>query len=436
MQKITYNDSFLKYYIDQTTLNLVIDEICFDNFDELKHLIDRLIVLNYLRLEDILRIEYYGDKDLSIYHFTKEDYFYYLIPYKSKIRRFVAIGNGQIGRLNNICDVAGVTVGHYTCDQDDYHTGITVIKPHPGNLFKEKVVASNFSFNGFGKSTGLVQVEELGTIETNIIFTSTMNVGKIMDGVVEEALANNQEIGVSTGTVNPLVMECNDGSLNKSRDRVLNKDDYYKALNDLKEDFKQGDVGAGRGMICHGFKGGIGSSSRLIEYNGKIYTIGIIVNSNFGSGNGKDLIFKGRYLGDKIKAYNDATEDKGSIVACFATDLPLNERQIKRILKRVEIGIGRTGSYAGNGSGDVFVGFTTANKVKHFVDAPIDTIERLSDDYINTIFKRTVEMTEEAVLNSLLFSHSLKGFQKNVKALHEFNQLFADLFDEVVDYEL
>ena len=174
----------------------------------------------------------------------------------------------------------------------------------------------------------------------------------------------------------------------------------------------------------------------MIEYEGKVYTLGIIVNSNFGSGNGKDLIFKGRSLGNKIIAYNEATEDKGSIVACLATDLPLNERQIKRLLKRVEIGIGRTGSYAGNGSGDVFVGFSTANKVNHFADKPIDNIERFSDNYINTVFKRTVEATEEAVLNSMLYSHHLKGYLKEVKALNEYNELFNDLFDEVIEYEV
>ena len=399
-------------------------------------LVLRYYLLLYLKLKDLKQILYYGDKDLTLYNFKKENDFCYLNCDKIKIRRFVKIGDGKTGKLNNICDVKGVMVGQFTLNLDDYHTGITVIKPHLGNIFKEKVVASCYSFNGFGKSVGLVQVEELGTIETNVVFTTTMNVGKVMDGVIEDALNNNLEIGVSTGTVNSLVMECNDGGLNKSRDRILEKNDYFKALDNLNTDFVQGDVGAGMGMVCHGFKGGIGSSSRIIEINDKKYTIAIIVNSNFGSSNGLDLIFKGRALGDKIKAYNEQSEDKGSIVACLVTDLPLYDRQIRRLLKRVEIGIGRTGSYAGNGSGDVFVGFSTANKVNHFVDSPIDNIERFSDNYINTVFKRTVEATEEAVLNSMLFSHPLKGYLKEMKSLMEYFDLFSDLLNEVVEYEI
>lgn len=433
MKKIVYQNGFLNYNISDN--NIVIEEIFYFSLNELKKLIDRLVSINYLNLKSLNKIVYYGNNDLSVYHFKHNEY-YYLECNEIKIRRFVSIGDGLTGKLNNICDVPGVSVGQFTLNKDDYHTGITVIKPHSGNLFKEKVVGAGYSFNGFGKSVGLVQVEELGTIESNVVFTSTMNVGKVMDGVIEDALNLNPEIAISTGTINSLVMECNDGSLNKSRDRILDKVDYFKALDDLKEDFVQGDIGAGMGMTCHGFKGGIGSSSRLIEYNGKTYTLGVIVNSNFGSGNGKDLIFKGRALGDKIIAYNEATEDKGSIVACLATDLPLNERQIKRLLKRVEIGIGRTGSYAGNGSGDVFVGFSTTNLVKHFVNEPVDNVLRFSDNYINTVFKRTVEATEEAVLNSMLFSHPLKGFLKEVKSLNEYNELFSDLFDEVIEYEI
>ena len=434
MNRITFKNAYLKFCIKDN--NIIIDELSFDCFKELRFLIDRLVTINYLKLNDLNRIIYQGVKDLSIYHFKKDKGTYFLNCKKIKVRRFVQIGDGLTGKFNNICDVPGVLVGHFTLNHDDYHTGVTVINPHPGNLFKEKVIGAGYSFNGFGKSVGLVQVEELGTIESNVVFTTTMNVGKVMDGVIEKALEDNPEIAITTGTINSLVMECNDGSLNKSRDRILDKNSYFKALENLTLDFIQGDVGAGMGMTCHGFKGGIGSASRLIEYEGKVYTLGIIVNSNFGSGNGKDLIFKGRSLGNKIIAYNEATEDKGSIVACLATDLPLNERQIKRLLKRVEIGIGRTGSYAGNGSGDVFVGFSTANKVNHFADKPIDNIERFSDNYINTVFKRTVEATEEAVLNSMLYSHHLKGYLKEVKALNEYNELFNDLFDEVIEYEV
>lgn len=434
MKEILYKNNYLKYYFDNDSL--IIDSLFYNTNEELKHLIDRLVIINHLKLNDLKQIIYFGNKDLSQYYFKKEKEYYFLDPKKIKIRRFVRIGNGKTGKLNNICDVKGVSVGHYSYNHLDYHTGITVIKPHPGNIYREKVVASSYSFNGFGKTLGLIQVDELGTIETNVVFTTTMNAGTIAEGVIKDALNNNPEIAISTGTVNPLVMECNDGSLNKSRDLILKSDDYFKSLEDLSFDFKQGDIGAGSGMICHGFKGGIGSASRLIEIENKIYTIGIILNSNFGSSNGQDLIFKGRHLGDKILKLNKDEEDKGSIVACLATDLPLSERQIRRLLKRVEIGIGRTGSYAGNGSGDVFVGFSTTNKVAHFNTSVIDNIERFSDNAINKVFREVVDMTEEAVLNSLLFSKPLKGYLQTVKSLNDYFDLFDDLLDEVVSYEV
>ncbi len=420
--------AFINYYID--------DYIRITNISENEYtlkLIDKLICLTYhLNLNYI----YFGNVDLTKYHFKKKDDFYYLDRNKVHIRRFVKVGDGLTGEKNNICDVEDVKVSHYTLKNDEYNTGLTIISPHSGNIFKEKVVASSYSFNGFGKSIGLVQIEELGTIETNIVFTSTLNVGKISDAVVSHSLELNPEIGISTGTVNPVVMECNDGDLNNSRMRILDSDNYQKALGKLDSDFIQGAVGAGSGMICHGFKGGIGSASRIIEIDGKKYTIGVIVNANFGESNGKSLIFNNHYLGDKIKKYLNEYEDKGSIVAVLATDLPINERQIKRLLKRVEIGIGRTGSYAGNGSGDVFVGFTTCNKVKHFSTESVSNILRLSDNYINIAFKRTVECVEEAVLNSLLFGTHTKGFLKEVKSFNEVNEIFYKYLDEVIEYEV
>ena len=269
------------------------------------------------------------------------------------------------------------------------NTGLTIISPHPRNIFRENVGAS-YVYNGFGKSTGLVQIDELGTIETNIVLTTTLNVGKIVEAVAGKAIDENPEIGISTGTVNPIVLECNDGSLNNSRNRILGRLSYLKGLEDLSTDFKQGSVGAGTGMICHGFKGGIGSSSRIINIDGKEYTIGVLVNSNFGDSNGKSLIFNGHKLGDKIKEYLLQEEEKGSIIVVIGTDLPLSDRQLKRVLKRAEIGIGRTGSYAGNGSGDVFVGFSTENKVEHFNNKAINNVSFY--DIISYWFKVLVKL--------------------------------------------
>ena len=433
MEILLNSQNILKYEIKD---DIKILDIKYENDNNLCTLIDKLVASLYLYQDK--SIIYNGDIDLSKYHFKKRNNQYILDLNTTRIRRFVIIGNGKTGNKNNICDVPGVKVGHHSLidENNKIYTGVTVVSPYDGNIFKEKVVASSYVFNGFGKSIGFIQIDELGTIETKIALTSTMCVNRIAEGIIKEALDNNDDIGNKAGTVNPVVLECNDGTLNDSRKRLLTDNDYFKAVDNLSDDFIQGDVGAGCGMVCHGFKGGIGSSSRIIEVDGNIYHLGIICNSNFGSANGKDLIFKGRRLGDKIKEYDEQYEDKGSIVCVLATDLPLNERQLKRLLKRVEIGIGRTGSYAGNGSGDVFVGFSTANKRKHYSDNAIDDIKYFNDDHINKIFQNTVDMTEEAVINSMLYSHHVDGFRKNCKSLQEYNSLFNDLFDEVIEYEL
>lgn len=348
------------------------------------------------------------------------------------MKRVVKIGVLETGKLNNICDVPGVLVGHYTISNERNKTGITTILPHNRNLFKEKVVGGSYVFNGFGKSVGLVQVEELGTIETPIVLTNTLSVGKITDGLIEYMLKDNSDIGRSTSTVNSLVLECNDGSINDIQNRILNEDNLFESIKTASTDFQQGNVGAGTGMKCHGFKGGIGSSSRIIKFNNKEYTIGVLVNSNFGSSNGSDLIFKGRSMGNLIKDYDlEHEEDKGSIIVVIGTDLPLDSRQLTRICKRAELGIARTGSYAGNGSGDIMVAFSTVNTVTNDPKCPIEQIERFSDSYINKVFKAVVDATEEAVLNSMLYSSSVESYNgKRYKSLNEYKDLFFDLLEK------
>lgn len=343
--------------------------------------------------------------------------------------RLVKIGEIKTGKKNNICDVEGVLVGHASVNKDNNHTGITVVLPHSDNMFKNKVVASSYTYNGFGKSMGLVQIEELGTIETPIVLTNTLSIGKVSDALISYMIKENPEIGITTSTVNPVVMECNDGSINEIQNRVLNEKHLTDAISSAKDDFLQGAVGAGTGMKCHGFKGGIGSSSRVLTFDGKTYTIGVLVNSNFGSSNGRDLIFKGRNLGDLIKDYNlKIEEDKGSIIVVIATDLPLDARQLKRVAKRAELGIARTGSYAGNGSGDIMIAFSTKNRVLHFQDGYIEKIERFNENKINEVFKATVDATEEAVLNSMLFAKGMTSYQGiYIKSLMEYQKLFQDL---------
>lgn len=348
------------------------------------------------------------------------------------MKRLVQIGNISTGKKNNICDVRGVLVGHSTISNNVNHTGITTIIPHSGNIFLNKVVGASYVYNGFGKSVGLLQVDELGTIETPIVLTNTLSVGKVTDGLISYMINDNPDIGVTTSTVNSLVLECNDGSINQIQNRVLTEQNLFESINNAKEDFEQGSIGAGTGMKCHGFKGGIGSSSRVIKIDDTEYTIGVLVNSNFGSSNGKDLIFKGKKLGELIKNYNNLQEeDKGSIIVVIATDLPLDNRQLKRIAKRAELGIARTGSYAGNGSGDIMIAFSTANQVKHNPDKQIETVLRMSDNVINAAFKATVDATEEAILNSMLFSKGVKSFNGTYyKSLNEYKELFKELLIE------
>ena len=348
------------------------------------------------------------------------------------MKRLVKIGEYQTGIKNNICDVPGVLVGHSTVIDEFNKTGVTAILPHNGNLFKEKVVAASDVFNGFGKSIGLVQIDELGTIETPIILTNALNASKVANGLISYMLKDNPEIGVTTSTVNPLVLECNDGSISQTQNRVLDESNVFEAIKNASDDFLEGAIGAGTGMRCNGFKSGIGSSSRVIKIKDKEYVIGVLVNSNYGASNGSELIFKGRRLGGLIKDYNLAhEEDKGSIIIVVATNAPLDNRQLKRLAKRTELGVARTGSYGGHGSGDVMVAFSTSNKVLQSPSYMEETIVRFSDAYLNSFFKATVDATEEAILNSMLYAKPMKSYNgTEYKSLMEYRELFEDLLEK------
>lgn len=348
------------------------------------------------------------------------------------MKRLVKIGNFETGKKNNICDVPGVLVGHSTVLDEFNKTGVTAILPHSGNMFKEKVVAASDVFNGFGKSIGLVQLDELGTIETPIILTNALNASKVANGLISYMLKDNPEIGITTSTVNPLVLECNDGSISMTQNRVLDEKNVIEAINNASDDFLEGAIGAGTGMRCNGFKSGIGSSSRIIRIKDKKYSLGVLVNSNYGASNGSELIFKGRALGGLIKDYNLAQEeDKGSIVIVVATDAPLDSRQLKRLAKRAELGVARTGSYGGHGSGDIIVAFSTANKVLQSPSYMEEMVIRFNDSYLNMFFKATVDATEEAILNSMLFAEPLKSYNgTEYKSLMEYKSLFEDLLEK------
>jgi D-aminopeptidase len=316
----------------------------------------------------------------------------------------------RVGRLphgprNKISDVPGVTVGHCTLADGNVQTGVTALLPHPGDVFHDKVLAASHVINGFGKTTGLVQIDELGTLETPILFTNTLSVGTV--ALVKYMLQRNPDICETTGSVNPVVCECNDSGLNDIRGLHVTEEHVFAALADCRADFAEGAVGAGRGMRCHGLKGGIGSASRQVELDGKTYTIGALVLSNHAVFD--DLVVAGTPIQTLLDAKIPPHEDKGSIITVLATDIPLSERQLRRLCHRALVGLSRTGSYCGNGSGEIVIAFTTANRMPHYADTAILPMAILHDDAINPLFRAVAECVEESVLSSLLHAETVTG---------------------------
>ena len=318
----------------------------------------------------------------------------------------------RVGRLphgprNKISDVPGVTVGHCTLADGNVQTGVTALLPHPGDVFHDKVLAASHVINGFGKTTGLVQIDELGTLETPILFTNTLSVGTVETALVKYMLQRNPDICETTGSVNPVVCECNDSGLNDIRGLHVTEEHVFAALADCRADFAEGAVGAGRGMRCHGLKGGIGSASRQVELDGKTYTIGALVLSNHAVFD--DLVVAGTPIQTLLDAKIPPHEDKGSIITVLATDIPLSERQLRRLCHRALVGLSCTGSYCGNGSGEIVIAFTTANRMPHYADTAILPMAILHDDAINPLFRAVAECVEESVLSSLLHAETVTG---------------------------
>lgn len=319
-----------------------------------------------------------------------------------KIReKGLTIGKLPTGEKNCITDVDGVMVGHVTLDYpldatgNEYAcTGVTAILPHNGNLFREKVTAASHVLNGFGKTTGLIQVNELGVLESPILLTNTFAVPAAAQGVLQYMLEDNPEIGETTGTINVVVGECNDSYLNSIRLFPVKPEHAMEAIRTATaEPASEGAVGAGKGMVCFGYKGGIGSYSRKIEE----YTIGCLVLSNFGK---KEEFQWARYFPEG-EALSETAD--GSIILVLATDAPLSDRQLKRVAKRCGIGLGRTGSHFSHGSGDIVIAFSTAHKILHLAEEHIETRTQLCDDHpiMNQFFMGAAEAAEEAILNSL-----------------------------------
>ncbi len=332
------------------------------------------------------------------------------------------IGTLASGARDTIADVGDVAAGHFTLSRGDVQTGVTVIRPHAGNPFVDKVPAAAVVINGFGKSVGLTQINELGTLETPVALTNTLSVGIVAQAMVRQAIAENPEIGRATGTVNPAVFECSDGYLNDIQALAIEEMHYREAYTATAKTFAQGAVGAGRGMSCFGLKGGIGSASRLtIDDRHPGWTVGALVLANFGRL--PQLILKGVPLGHQVnerleqrEARDTHLSDKGSIIIVVATDAPLDHRQLRRLATRAGAGLARTGSNYGHGSGDIVLAFSTAYTVPHTAPSPpLLKMALLAETAIDPLFDAAAEATEQAIVHALFRTQTLAGFAGHVR---------------------
>lgn len=327
----------------------------------------------------------------------------------------VRIGVLPKGKYNAITDVSGVKVGHTTLiSGDNVRTGATVIVPHSGNLFQEKVPAAVYVGNGFGKLAGSTQVKELGNIESPVILTNTLNVAAAINAGITYTLSQKGNEHIQS--VNVLVGETNDGFLNDIRGRHVKETDVLDAISSARSGWvKQGNVGAGTGTVCFGFKGGIGSSSRVLPKASGGYTVGVLVQSNFGGvleiagvPVGKEL---GKYfLKDQLNNPAD-----GSCMIVVATDAPLDARNLERLAKRAFMGLAKTGGIASNGSGDYVIAFSAnaSMRISHSPEQKLYKTQTVFNDDMSPLFLAAIEAAEEAVINSLFAATSMTGRDGN-----------------------
>jgi len=342
------------------------------------------------------------------------------------------------GEWNAITDVDGVMVGHKTLIAgDNVRTGVTAILPHRGNLFRERVPAAVYVGNGFGKALGFTQVRELGELETPITLTNTLSIFQVAHGVADYVL--NQPGNENVRSVNPVVGETNDGWLNNIRARVIDSDDVYEAIETADSGpVAEGNVGAGTGTRALGFKGGIGTASRKIPDNRGGYTVGVLVQSNFGG----ILTINGAPVGEELGIHylaGDAGSSRaalsvpptrvtdeytgydfdvdGSVMIVVATDAPLTSRNLERLAKRAFLGISRVGGFASNGSGDYVIAFSTHPDVRNNPDnsGSVREIRELNNSAVSPLFLAAVEATEEAILNSLFMAETMHGHDGRIQ---------------------
>jgi D-aminopeptidase len=327
----------------------------------------------------------------------------------------VLVGTMSPGPLNAITDVAGVRVGHVTVREGErIHMGVTAIFPHDGNVFQERVPAAIHVGNGFGKLIGVTQVQELGELETPLLLTGTLSVWKTADAFVGWLLA--QPGMAEVRSINPVVGETNDGFLNDIRARPIQPEHVIRALvSATNGPVAEGSVGAGAGTVAFGWKGGIGTSSRQLPATQRGYTVGVLVQSNFGG----DLTIAGVPVGRELarRATSENRSGDGSIMIVVATDAPLSARNLERLAARALFGLARTGSSMSNGSGDYVIAFSTASECRRRRGEPVQQITELANEVMTPLFQAVAEATEEAIYNSLFRATTVKGFRGTVEAL-------------------
>ncbi len=343
-------------------------------------------------------------------------------------------GRLPAGALNAITDVPGVRVGHVSLISGEgklhegagpIRTGVTAVVPHGGNLFREKVAAGVCTINGFGKATGFEQIRERGVIETPILLTNTLNVPRVADGLIAYMLRENADIGLTTGTVNPVVGECNDGFLNDLRGRHVHQEHVWQAIeNAAGGAVAEGNVGAGTGTACFQFKGGIGTASRLV-LDGR-FTVGALVQTNYGER--AEMTMYGVPLGAHLLEDYLPEPGPGSIILVIATDAPLDARQLTRCAARAAMALGRTGSISHDASGDFAIAFSTANHWSHYPADHVETVTRFSEGgkAITEVFLGVIEALEEAIWNAVVAAETMTG--------RDGNTLHALPHDEIVKW--
>lgn len=342
----------------------------------------------------------------------------------------VAIGSTPTGPMNSITDVPGVRVGHTTLIEGSgrrkpgngpVRTGVTVILPND-DIYNRKLISGGFILSGAGEVSGFTQVSEWGLIETPIALTNTLSVGRVGDGIVKWMAQKYPQIRDQAEVIIPVVGECDDSFLNDSVGLHIKPQNVFSALDSASSGpVEEGAVGAGTGMICCDFKAGIGTSSRLLNLGGKTYTLGVLVCSNFGIM--EDLRMDGYPVGKLLfpvqGAYSRRVNNYGSIIVVVGTDLPLSAQQMNRVCRRAALGIGRVGSYGAHGSGEIIIGFSTANEVPQRPTDIAHQVKMIRDSALDPVYKSVIETTEESILNSLTMAVDMEGAgNSKVPAIH------------------